>query len=170
MNVVDIAILVILVAFAIKGLFRGLLKELCSLLGLLAGGFLSFSFYSPLAEGMTQTLRLPSQIAVVGAFLLLFLTTVVSFAVLGYVLSRFVKLLFLGGLNRVAGGLFGLVQGVLLLTVLLFSLSLAPLPKTVKPVFKASLLTPPLCPLGGGGSARQSPGICGMALRERWWR
>jgi hypothetical protein len=41
-----------------------------------------------------------------------------------------------------------LVQGVLLLTVVLFSLSLAPLPKSVKPVFKTSVLTPPFVHLG----------------------
>jgi membrane protein required for colicin V production len=148
MNVVDIAILVILAVFILKGLFRGLLRELCSLLGLLAGGFLAFRFHAPLAEGMVQTFDLPSQLCVVVAFLALFLGTVLFFAVLGYLLSRFVKLLFLGGANRVAGGFFGLAQGVLLLAVVLFALSLSPLPKALQPAFKGSELAPPFVHLG----------------------
>lgn len=148
MNVVDITILGILVAFTVKGLFRGLLKELCSLLGLLAGAFLAFRFHPPLAEVLEQTFRMPSRIAVFAGFLLLFMATWVFFSLLGYALSRFLKLLFLGGLNRVAGGFFGLLQGVLLLTVALFSLSLTSLPKTMQPVFKESILSPPFVDLG----------------------
>jgi membrane protein required for colicin V production len=148
MNVIDITILSILVAFTVKGLFRGFLKELCSLLGLIAGAVLAFSFHAPLAEMLAQYFQMPPRIAVFVAFLLLFLATVVFFSLLGYALSRFLKLLFLGGLNRVAGGFFGLLQGVLLLTMTLFSLSLTPLPKTVQPAFKGSILSPPFVNLG----------------------
>lgn len=148
MNVVDIAVLVVLAAFALKGLFRGLLKELCSLLGLLAGAFLAFRFHAPLAEVLARSFGLHAQVGTVAAFILLFLATVAFFAVLGHILSRFVRFLFLGGFNRVAGGLFGLVQGVLLLTLVLFALSLAPLPKDLQPVFRGSVLSPPFIHLG----------------------
>jgi membrane protein required for colicin V production len=148
MNSVDIAILVILAAFLVKGLVRGLLKELCSLIGLFGGAVLAFSFHSPLAEMMVQNFRLPSAMAVATAFLALFLTTILLFAVLGHLLSRFVKLLFLGGLNRLAGGFFGLAEGVVLLAVTLFALSLRPLPESLRPVFKGSELSPPFVSLG----------------------
>jgi len=160
MNVVDIAILVVLVIFLVKGLVRGLLKELCSLVGLLGGAVLAFCFHSPLAEMLIQNLRISPAIAVAAAFLAIFLTTILFFAVLGYLLSRFVKLLFLGGLNRLAGGMFGLVEGVVLLAVLLFALSLRPLPKFMQPVFKGSELSPPFIQLGEAtfhGSCRLFP-------------
>jgi len=143
MNAVDITILVLLVAFLIKGLFRGLFKELCSLAGLVAGGFLAFRFHAPLAETMVDAFGISLKAGVVCAFLLLFLTTVLFFGVLGFLLSRFIKLLFLGGLNRVAGGLFGLFQGVLLLTVVLFALSTSTLPAFLQPMFEKSVLRPP---------------------------
>lgn len=143
MNVVDITILVLLAAFTVKGLFRGLLKEVCSLAGLVAGGFLAFRFHAPLAEELAEVFGLSLRAGVVCAFLLLFVTTVLFFGVLGYLLSRFVKLLFLGGLNRVAGGFFGLFQGVLLLTVALFALSTEALPAPVQPMFEESVLRPP---------------------------
>lgn len=147
MNVVDIAVLAILAAFVLKGLFRGLLKELCSLLGLFAGAFLAFRFHASLAEILVQA-GLPARIGPVAGFVLLFLATFAFFAVLGHLLSRVVRLFFLGGFNRVAGGLFGLAQGVLLLTLVLFALSLAPLPKGLQPVFRSSQLSPPFVQLG----------------------
>jgi membrane protein required for colicin V production len=148
MNVVDITILGILVAFTVKGLFRGFLKELCSLVGIVAGAVLAFSFHPPLAEMVAEFFEVHSRIAVIVAFLLLFLATVVFFSLLGDLLSRFLKLLFLGGLNRVAGGFFGLLQGVVLLTLMLFSLSLTSLPKSMQPAFKGSVLSPPFVDLG----------------------
>jgi membrane protein required for colicin V production len=63
-------------------------------------------------------------------------------------LSRFIKLLFLGGFNRLIGGLFGLFQGVLLLAVVVFALSLQPLPWGMDKVMKTAYLAPPFVDLG----------------------
>lgn len=148
MNYVDIAILVVLTAFLLKGLLRGLLKELCSLLGLVVGGFVAFRYQGPLGEVLMGSLDWPAQLCMVVAFLALFLSSVVFFGVLGFLLSRFVKLVFLGGLNRVAGGFFGVAQGVLLLSIALFALSLRPLPSSIAPALRQSQLAPPLVTLG----------------------
>ncbi len=148
MNGVDIAILGILGAFLLKGLLRGLLKETCSLLGLLLGAFLAFRFHAPLAEGLSEAFAFPLQICVIVSFLTLFLATVLTFAVLGYLLSRVVTLLFLGGFNRVAGGLFGLVQGGVLLALVLFGLSMVKLPGSFDRPLRSSELAPPFIQLG----------------------
>ena len=58
------------------------------------------------------------------------------------------KLLFLGGFNRLIGGLFGLLQGVLLLAVVVFALSLQPLPWGMDKVMKKAYLAPPFVDLG----------------------
>jgi len=148
MNYLDIAILVIIAGFLLKGVFRGLLREVCSLLGLLVGGFLAFRYQGPLGEVIMDASGWPGQLSLVLAFLALFLSSVVFFGLLGYLLSRFVKLVFLGGMNRVAGAIFGIIQGVLLLAIVLFAVSLRPLPKTIEPVFLQSQLAPPLVELG----------------------
>lgn len=149
MNGIDIAILVILSGFLLKGLMRGLLKEVCSLAGLFIGAFLAFRYHGPLAEALLKQVDLPTQIAVAITFTVLFLATMIFFLVLGFLLSRFVKLLFLGGFNRLIGGLFGLFQGVLLLAVVLFALSLKPLPWGMDKPMRASYLAPPFVELGG---------------------
>ncbi len=148
MNLFDIAILLLLAGFVLKGLWRGLLRELCSLCGLFGGLFLAVRYHAPLAELLIERVTWPNQLCVVIAFAALFLLTVIFFGLLGFVLSRFIKLLFLGGFNRVAGALFGLVQGGLLLTLVLYGLSLSPLPVPVRDLFGQSQLAPPFVRFG----------------------
>jgi len=148
MNVVDIIILCVLAAFLLKGVLRGLLKEVCSLLGLLVGGFLAFRYQGPLAEVLLESWGWPSSLGLVAAFLALFLASIVFFGLLGYLLSRFVKLVLLGGVNRITGGFFGLLQGVLLLALVLFAVSLRQLPKGMSVYVQDSQLAPPLVTLG----------------------
>jgi membrane protein required for colicin V production len=148
MNGIDIAIIVILCGFLLKGLLRGLLKEVCSLAGLFIGAFLAFRYNGPLAEALLKQVDLPAQVAIASTFTVLFLATMIFFLVLGFLLSRVVKLLFLGGFNRLIGGVFGLFQGVLLLAVVLFALSLRPLPWGLDKVMKEAYLAPPFVALG----------------------
>jgi membrane protein required for colicin V production len=148
MNGVDIAILVILCGFLLKGLLRGLLKEVCSLAGLFVGAFLAFRYHGPLADALLKSIDLPTQVAVAITFTVLFLATMVFFMVLGFLVSRFIKLLFLGGFNRLVGGVFGLCQGTLLLAVVLFALSLRPMPWGVDKSMKEAYLAPPFVELG----------------------
>lgn len=147
MNGLDIAILVVLIGFAIKGLLRGLLKEVCSLAGLFVGTFLAFRYHGPLAERLMEQVDLPVAVAIAITFTALFLCAMLCFLALGFLLSRFVKLLFLGGFNRVIGGFFGLAQGALLLAVVLFALSLRPLP-WIDHLAETSQLAPPFVELG----------------------
>lgn len=148
MNLVDIVILCVIAAFLVKRVLRGLLREVCSLLGLVLGGFLAFRYQGPLAAQLMESWGWPTSLGLVAAFLALFLACVVFFGLLGYLLSKFVKLVFLGGVNRLAGAFFGLAQGVLLLSLVLFAISLRPLPEGVRSYVRTSQLAPPLVTLG----------------------
>lgn len=161
MNFVDVLILILIGVFLLKGLLRGLMKELCSLVGLIVGALLAFRFHGPLAEMMVSAFSLPASVCVVLAFLAIFLTILLIFGLIGMLLSKYVKLLYVGGLNRVAGGLFGIFQGVLLLSVVMFGLSVSPLPEWGKLALKDSALTPPFVQLGENvfkGSSKLFPG------------
>lgn len=148
MNGLDIAILVVLGMFLLAGLIRGLLKELCSLAGLGVGAVLAFRFHGPLAQSLAESLRLPEKVCVIATFLALLLASILLFAILGALLSRFVNLIFLGGINRIVGGLFGLVQGTVLLAILLFGFSLITLPDFLQRQKEGSQLAPPFVRLG----------------------
>ncbi len=91
---------------------------------------------------------LPASVCVVLSFLAIFLSILLIFGLIGMLLSKYVKLLYVGGLNRVAGGIFGLVQGALILAVVMFGLSVSPLPEWGKLAINDSALTPPFIQLG----------------------
>lgn len=148
MSFIDIGILGILGVFLLKGIFRGLLKEVCSLLGLVLGGVFAFTFHQPLAQTLQDSFNLPAQLCVWGSFLAIFLLVVIIFGLLGFVLHRFVRLVFLGGFNRVAGALFGLVQGVVLLSMIVLALNSSVVPKSAQKMMRDSQLAPPFADLG----------------------
>lgn len=145
MNAVDIAIVAVLVVLLLKGLWLGLIHEVCSLAGLAGGTILASRFHAPLAETLPAWSFLPPWLARAACFAVLFLVTLACFALLGVLLSRLFRLIFLGGLNRVLGGLFGLVQGVLLLALVLHGLSRA---DWLTESRRQSRLAPPFATLG----------------------
>ena len=148
MSLVDIVILALLGFFLLKGVFRGLLREVCSLLGLVLGGVFAFTFHLPLAQLLQDSFNLPAKLCIWGSFLAIFLLLVFLFAVIGFVLSRFVKLIFLGGFNRLAGAIFGIIQGVVVLSMIVLALSSSVAPEFVRVKVKASQLAPPFAALG----------------------
>ncbi len=148
MNAIDIGILVILGIFLLKGVIRGLLKEVCSLLGLVLGGVFAFTFHLPLAQTLQDSFDLPAQLCVWGSFIAIFLLVVIIFGVVGFLLHRFVKLVFLGGFNRLAGALFGLVQGVVLLSMIVLALNSSVVPKAAQRMVRDAQLAPPFEQLG----------------------
>ncbi|MFO7765301.1 MAG: CvpA family protein [Pelovirga sp.] len=148
MGLVDILILVVLVVFLLKGLLRGLLKEICSLLGLILGGVFAFSFHVPLAQFLQDSAGLPAQVSVWAAFLCVFLVVVLVFGVLGFILHRFVKMVLLGGVNRLAGAVFGVVQAVVILAMLILAMGSQPAPVMARQMVSSSHLAPPFATLG----------------------
>ncbi len=148
MGLVDILILVILGIFLLKGILRGLLREVCTLLGLLSGGLLAFYLHVPLSQWFLEMFHWPSQLCVTISFLLVFLLTVLVFGALGYLLNRFVTLTLMMGVNRILGAIFGLAQGVVLLSLILFALNAADLPGDLNQQLHQAELAPPFSRLG----------------------
>jgi membrane protein required for colicin V production len=148
MTAIDIGILAILVFFLLKGILRGLLKEVCSLLGLVLGGVFAFTFYQPAAQWLQDSYDWPARLCVWGSFIAIFFVLMFLFGVVGFVLNRFVTLVFLGGFNRLAGAVFGVVQGVVVLSIILLALSSDVVPSESRAWVEESQLAPPFVVLG----------------------
>lgn len=148
MELVDILILVILGIFLLKGVLRGLLREVCTLMGLLCGGLLAFYLHVPISQWFLEMFHWPSQLCVSISFLLVFLLTVMIFGAVGYLLNRFVTLTLMTGVNRLLGAVFGMAQGVVLLSLILFALNAADLPGDLNGQLNKAQLAPPFSRLG----------------------
>lgn len=138
MILVDILIWAVLIAFVAKGFMKGLVREACSLVGLLAGGWTAFHYYPHLAEAMRSLIRLPQPLALGLSFLLIFFTFGLLSYLAGHLVTGLLKLMLLGWLNRAGGIVLGALEGGFILSVILYLGSIASLPPGLKNAMVAS--------------------------------
>ena len=106
----------------VLALVRGLLRELCSLAGLVAGVLLASWYYGPAARWLERWIPSASAASMV-AFLLIAVGVGIAAGLLGRLFQRTASTIGLGVLDRLAGGIFGFVRGCLLATVVMLTLA-----------------------------------------------
>lgn len=149
MNGIDLTILVLLGLFLGKGIWRGLIRELCGLLGIALGVFLAWQFSLPLGNELAQRLHLAPRPSVLLVGVMLFGVGVLAFFILGFYLGKLTAVPIFGGLNRLGGGLLGLLEGVVVLAVVLHVLAVQPYPRSLGAALSRAQLAPPFIELGG---------------------
>jgi len=106
MNAFDIIVAVILGYSLIRGLFRGLVKEVSSIIGVLGGFFAAHSYYAVVAHYLTGVVANPAYRNIL-SFLIIFCGVLVVVNVMAMVLKYLLKIVFLGWLDRLGGVVFG---------------------------------------------------------------
>ena len=139
MNSFDIIVVVILSFCVIRGIFRGLIKELSSIIGVLGGYYFAYSYYMVLARPLSRWISNPSYLNIL-SFLIIFSGILILISILGVIIKYVLKIAYLGWVDRICGAGFGITKGILIVSVLLITLT-AFLPKNA-PVIKNSYLAP----------------------------
>ncbi len=139
MNAFDIVVGVILIYGLVRGLFRGLVKEVSSIIGVLGGFLAAYSFYGIAGGYLSGVVSSPAYRNLL-AFFLIFCGVVVLVNVLAIVIKYLLKIVFLGWLDRLGGVVFGFIKGALIVSVLFLALT-AFLPKGT-PLIKDSMAAP----------------------------
>ncbi len=139
MNPFDIIIIVILGYSLVRGVFRGLVKEVSSIVGVLGGFYAAFTYYTMLAKLLSGLIKEPAYLNIL-SFLIIFCSVLIIVGVLGIIIKYLLNIAFLGWIDRIGGVGFGLVKGVLIVSILFISLT-AFLPKG-SPFLKNSMLAP----------------------------
>lgn len=132
MSLVDILIWVVLLVFVAKGFLRGLVREVCTLVGLVAGGWAAFKYSPYLAEAARPFIHLPHYVSAVLSFVFIFLLIGLLFFLLGHLLTVVFKIMLLGGINRVGGVIFGLLEGAFIICMALYFGTSKPMPEKFK--------------------------------------
>ncbi|SNB47798.1 CvpA family protein [Geobacter sp. DSM 9736] len=132
MSLVDILIWAVLLLFVVKGFMKGLVREVCSLLGLLAGGWASFRYYHYLAELLRPFIHLPHSVARALSFIAIFLVIGLLFYLFGHLLTIIFRIMLLGGINRIGGVFFGLLEGAFILCMVLYFGTADPVPERIR--------------------------------------
>lgn len=126
MNALDIAFLIIIAFLFIRGCFRGMVREVASIAGLVLGFFLANNYHTKITPFYEPIVR--PEYAYILSYLTIFLGTMLAVLVISSILRKILKLIMLGWLDHLGGGILGLLKGALLVSIIFLILT-AFLPK-----------------------------------------
>jgi membrane protein required for colicin V production len=139
MNPFDIIIIVILGYSLVRGIFRGLVKEVSSIIGVLGGFYAAFTYYTILTKFLSGLIKETAYLNIL-SFLIIFCGVLIIVGILGVFIKYLLNIAFLGWVDRIGGVGFGLVKGILIASILFITLT-AFLPKG-SAFLKNSMLAP----------------------------
>lgn len=120
----DIIIALMVVILALKGLFTGLIREICSVVGIIGGVLLASRFSETLGNAINSLIKLESQTLVnlIGFVVILGAIWIVSLVV-AEILVRFAKFIKLGVFDRILGVAVAGIKIFLILSIIFFTFS-----------------------------------------------
>ena len=139
MNPLDMVIIVIIAFCLIRGIFRGLIKEIASIVGVFTGFYAAYTYYGILAKLLSKWITNIPYLNIL-SFLIIFSVIFIIISIIGVIIKYLLNIAFLGWLDRICGAGFGIIKGLLIVAVILIALTTF-LPKGT-PVIKNSLLSP----------------------------
>ena len=119
MNYIDIILVIPVVWGLYKGIKKGLIIELASLIALIFGIYGGIKFSGFVSEHIQNLFNVSSKILPIISFAVTFLIIVILIYSLGKLLEKIVKIVALGIINRIAGGIFGVLKVTLIISFIL---------------------------------------------------
>jgi membrane protein required for colicin V production len=126
----DYAVLAIVGLSVLLSIMRGFVREVLALASWVIAFFVAKIYVLELVPLLPDAIPNES-LRMLAAFLILFLATLLICTLLAIVLSQIFKKIGLGWLDRIIGGMFGLVRGIVIVTVLVFLAGFTSAPKDV---------------------------------------
>ena len=123
MNYLDIVIAIILFLFGFKGLRKGLIIEVVTLLAFGVGIYGAMHFSDFTAAHMQDFMEIDPKYLNTVAFVLTFIILVVFVNLIGRRVSKAIESMNMGFFDKLGGFLFGIIKGILLCSVLLMVLN-----------------------------------------------
>lgn len=118
-NYLDIIILIPLIIFGVSGLKKGLINEVFSLLGLFLGIYAALFFSDITAGLLTSYVNIDPKYINMIAFIVTLVIMIILINVIGKIISKLLEAICLGFINKLLGFIFGILKGVLILSVVL---------------------------------------------------
>lgn len=128
MEYVDYAVLGIVAISILVGTLRGFIKEVFSLAVWAAAFLVAFQYSGALAMQLESHIELPSARTSL-AFAGLFLSVLLVGGLITYLIGKLVEKTGLSGTDRLLGGVFGALRGLILILVLMLVAGLTPVPQ-----------------------------------------
>ena len=118
MNILDFLLAAILAYCLIRGIFRGLVKELSSIIGVLGGLYAAYTYYRVVAGQLENWITDTGWLNIISC-LVLFFGVYITVSILGTIIKYFMNIVFLGWTDRICGAGLGALKGILIAAALL---------------------------------------------------
>lgn len=147
MHIFRIVILAVLVWFFIIGVKRGLIRQVLEVAGIVVAFFAAFYFAHVLAEWIEVKTAADYRLSLAMAALAIFIGIIIGVHFVGAGLKKLFGLTIMGVFDRVAGGLFGVLKGVLIISLVLSVMMILPVPDDVKDELREDPVTGAIYPV-----------------------
>ena len=118
MNMFDVVVLILVAYGLISGFKKGFIVEVSGMIALGVGIIGAFKFSEILENYLVIYIDWEPKIIQIVSFVLLFIVIVYVISLLAKMLTKALKLILLGGINRLLGALFGILKWMLILCAL----------------------------------------------------
>jgi membrane protein required for colicin V production len=118
MNWLDAIILIALIGFTVAALRAGLIREVVTLVAVVVGVLIAGHYYDDLADDVLLFIK-NDKAANAIAFVSLFGSVALLGQLAAFLIKQAVSILLLGWLDHLAGGVFGLMKGLVLVELFL---------------------------------------------------
>lgn len=118
MAVTDIVILIVIGAGIVMGLMRGLIKQACAVVGLIAGLLVARALYGMVGEQLAPHIGTSVSVAQIISFVVIWAVVPTILMVAGMALTKVLEVAHLGIVNRLLGAVLGALLHVLFLGML----------------------------------------------------
>lgn len=110
MNIIDLILSIFLLLGIVRGLFKGFLAELAGLVALIAGIYAAIHFSDATFDFLAIFFSWDEKVLSIVAFALTFFIVALLISLLGRILTKMAHLAALGLVNRLLGGIFGMLK------------------------------------------------------------
>ena len=117
----DLVLTVFAAFLLVKGIWKGFIKEISSILAVAGGVIASFVLHGS-TEGFLSAYIGPKYLGFM-SYAILFISFYLGIMLLGNLIDRVVKSVMLGGFNRFFGGVFGLLKALLWASLCVYAYS-----------------------------------------------
>jgi membrane protein required for colicin V production len=121
MNIFDIIITALLLFGFVRGLVKGLFVEVASLVALIGGVYGAIHFSYLISNFLKEYVTWNTEYISLAAFAITFIVIIVVISLLGKALTKIANFASLGIINKILGGVFGVLKiGLILSVVFIF--------------------------------------------------
>lgn len=121
--IADLIVIIVLIIGGFNGFRKGFVVSITSFIAIITGGIGAFFFSDCMGIWLSSVVNWSSGQIAVASFALTFILVVLAVHLLSKALEKFLKLVALGLVNKIAGAVFGLLKNALIISFIIYGLS-----------------------------------------------